>query len=224
MPARTDAATGAPTTGTPTTGTWSIVIPVKEFAFAKSRLRDGVLDVAALALAFATDTVMAAVATPGVAEVIVVTGDSSAAGRMSQLGATVVPDPRLGLNAAIAAGIAAARFDAVAVLTGDLPALLPEHLAAALGRGTRHPLALVADHAGIGTTMIASRSVAAAPLRPAFGGTSRAAHEAAGHVVIDGHPGLRRDVDTPLDLAIARSLGVGRATEQTAVAPAASLP
>ena len=59
----------------------------------------------------------------------------------------------------------------------------------------------------------AHRARAGPLLRPASGPGSRAAHEAAGHVVLaDVGAGLRRDVDTTADLAAAVGLGVGPAT------------
>ena len=87
---------------------WSVVIPVKVLARAKSRLTglDGPRR-AELALAMAADTVAAAVACPAVDSVIVVTDDSAAAAALSGLGALVLPDePGDGLNPALAYGAA----------------------------------------------------------------------------------------------------------------------
>ncbi len=71
--------------------------------------------------------------------------------------------------------------------------------------------AFVADAEGTGTTLLV-----AAPgvtLDPRFGGGSAARHAASGAAALDGEwPGLRRDVDTPADLAAALALGVGPAT------------
>ena len=87
---------------------WSVVIPVKVLARAKSRLTglDGPRR-AELALAMAADTVAAAVACPAVDSVIVVTDDAAAAADLSGLGALVLPDePGDGLNPALAYGAA----------------------------------------------------------------------------------------------------------------------
>src|SRR5487761_1434316 len=74
-------------------GTWSVVIPVKVLARAKSRLT-GLAGARRpeLALALAADTVAAAVGCPEVAAVIVVSDDEAAAGELTALGALVVPD------------------------------------------------------------------------------------------------------------------------------------
>ena len=95
-------------------------------------------------------------------------------------------------------GIAHARADgavAVAVLLGDLPALRPEELDAALAAAARHPLAFVRDADGTGTTLAtASRGA----VRAAFGPESAARHAAAGFAELAASdlPGLTRDVDT----------------------------
>lgn len=53
------------------------------------------------------------------------------------------------------------------------------------------------------------------PLDPRFGAGSAAAHAASGaRAVTAGVPTLRRDVDTPDDLAAAIALGVGPRTAQ----------
>jgi 2-phospho-L-lactate/phosphoenolpyruvate guanylyltransferase len=73
--------------------------------------------------------------------------------------------------------------------------------------------AFVADAAGTGTVLLAA--LHGRPLQPRFGPGSAAAHAAGGAVRLDGDwPGLRRDVDTALDLAAARALGVGRHTRE----------
>ena len=73
--------------------TWTVVLPVKVLARAKSRL--AVLAGsrrADLALALASDTVSAVVPCPEVARVLVVTSDATAGSRLAALGARVVPD------------------------------------------------------------------------------------------------------------------------------------
>ncbi len=198
-------------------GVWSVVVPVKPLAVAKSRLRGALPGVPheRLVLAVVRDTVAAVAAAPRVGEVIVVTDEPAVARAAAELGARTVPDrPGAGLNPAVAHGAAAARGAPVAALAGDLPALRPVELSAALdgaggaGYATR---AFVADAAGTGTTLLAAP--AGVPLDPRFGPGSAAAHRASGATALTGDwPGLRRDVDTGADLAVAAALGLGPAT------------
>ena len=195
--------------------TWSVLMPVKVLAQAKSRLaglagpRRG-----ELALALACDTVAAVRGCAEAARVIVITDDQVAGAALTALGALVVPDePRDGLNAALRHGAAhaAARWpgSGTAALSADLPALRPEQIGRALRAAAAWPTAFVADAAGDGTTLYTTMPGAA--FRPAFGLASRWRHAAGGAVelALDGIPGLRRDVDTPPDLRSAVALGLG---------------
>jgi len=197
--------------------TWSVVIPVKVLAQAKSRL--GLLGGerrAELALAMAADTVTAVRECPEVARVIVITDDKVAGAALAKLGALVIPDePGAGLNAALRHGAAHARANwpasGVAALSADLPALRPADLSAALSAAAAAsaPAAFVADAPGDGTTLYAARP--GASFAPAFGLASHARHAASGAAELDvpGIDGLRRDVDTPEDLRTAAALGLG---------------
>lgn len=196
---------------------WSIVIPVKVLARAKSRLAT----LAGprrpeLALAMAADTVAAAVAC-GSGTVIVVTGDAAATVELAGLGALVLPDePDTGLNRALEFGAAhaAARWPerGRAALAADLPALKPGELGGALAAAARLPEAFVADAAGTGTTLYMAGPEAA--FCPKFGPGSRDRHRLGGAVQLDldSASGLRRDVDTPADLRQAAQIGLGPRT------------
>ncbi|MFF5974654.1 2-phospho-L-lactate guanylyltransferase [Streptomyces sp. NPDC012769] len=198
---------------------WSLVVPLKPLARAKSRLGPAVggLLRGRLALAFAEDTVAAALASAGVRDVVVVTDDPAAGAALSALGARIVPDvPGAGLNAALAHGARAVRAvrpsARVAALNADLPALRPAELARVLTVAGQFGRAFLADAAEIGTTFLS-----AAPgveLEPAFGGASRRRHLSSGAVEIRlaGVDSVRRDVDTGADLAAAVALGVGPRT------------
>jgi len=197
---------------------WSVVVPVKVLALAKSRLT-GLAGPrrAELALAMAADTVAAAAACASVASVIVVTDDDKAAAELSELGALVLPDePGAGLNPALAFGAAYAgdRWPGRgrAGMAADLPALDAAELGRALDRAAGLRQAFVADAAGTGTTLYAAGPGAA--FRPRFGPRSRAAHLAAGAVQlqIPGLDGLQRDVDTVADLHDAARIGLGPRT------------
>jgi 2-phospho-L-lactate guanylyltransferase len=195
--------------------TWSVLMPVKVLARAKSRLaglagpRRG-----DLALALACDTVAAVLGCAEAARVIVITDDQVAGVALAALGALVVPDePRDGLNAALRHGAAhaTARWpgSGTAALSADLPALRSAEVGRALRSAAAWPTAFVADAAGDGTTLYTATPGAA--FRPAFGLASRARHAAGGaaELGLDGIPGLRRDVDTPSDLRGAAALGLG---------------
>lgn len=194
--------------------TWSVVIPVKVLAQAKSRLaRLGGERRVELALAMARDTVTAALACEQAARVIVITDDKIAAAALGALGAIVIPDePSGGLNAALRHGAAHARNrwpgDGVAALSADLPAIRPAEIGRALRAAAGWPTAFVADAQGQGTTLYTA--VPGMRFRPSFGLASRSRHAAEGArelgLVLDG---LRRDVDTPEDLCAAAALGLG---------------
>ncbi len=206
-------------TNTDPTARWSLVVPLKPLAAAKSRLAAAADDILRphLALAFAEDTVAGALACPAVRDVAVVTDDPLAALRLAALGARIVPDtPAAGLNAALSHGAEAVRQRrpdaAVAALNADLPALRPLELTRILAYASGFPRAFLTDAAGIGTTLLS-----AAPgteLRPGFGGRSRRRHLASGaaEILLDGVDSVRQDVDTGDDLRLALALGVGPRT------------
>ncbi len=197
---------------------WVVVVPVKRLDRAKTRLaaRPGP-DRRALALAFAVDTVRAALDCEAVIGVVVVTDDEDVRVAVADLGASWVPDaPDSGLNAALTHGADVVRLDTpgawVAVLAADLPALRPEELARALDAAALVPRGFVADATGTGTTLLTAGP--GADLDARFGPRSRAAHAASGAVALEPGPvpGLRRDVDTEVDLWDAGRLGLGPAT------------
>nr|WP_237497864.1 2-phospho-L-lactate guanylyltransferase [Streptomyces sp. SID8377] len=189
---------------------------MKPLSAAKSRLAEAVGPVRpGLALAFAQDTVAAALACEAVRDVTVVTDDPLAGSVLAALGARVEADsPAAGLNAALRHGADAVLrrhpAAAVAALNADLPALRPLELAAVLRAAARSPgRSFLADAAGIGTTLLAA--TAGTALEPAFGGPSRARHRASGahEIALPDVDSVRRDVDTGEDLAAALLLGVG---------------
>lgn len=210
-------------------GRWVLVVPVKDARRGKTRLAD-VLEPrarAALVRAMALDTVEAVLASPRVARVVVVTADAEVTAAAAALPRVrVLPEPPPGpedaaggwasLDRAVSAGVAAARGEAptahIGVLLGDLPGLDPHELDAALAAAEGHPLAVLPDADGTGTTLLTAR--AGARLRPAFGGGSAAAHRALGHVeiVLPADATLRHDVDVPADLAALVARGVGGRT------------
>lgn len=198
---------------------WSVVVPAKRLASAKTRLRPVTGGGPAhedLVLALLADTVAAALACPVVGEVLVVTDEPAARAVVVGLGArTVADEPDRGLNPALDHGARNAGSPNVAALSSDLPALRPQDLAAALRAAAEVPHAFVADAHGTGTTLL---TAAGAPLRPRFGPDSARAHADDGAVPLTGPwPGLLRDVDTEADLRAALALGAGARTTALAV-------
>ncbi|WP_395365305.1 2-phospho-L-lactate guanylyltransferase [Streptomyces sp. YH02] len=193
---------------------WTVVLPVKPFPLAKSRLAAWAGDSRTdWARAFFLDTLHSVSRTPEVSRLVVVTADASARALAREHGAECVEEvsPR-GLNSAVRAGAARASVRGartVAVLTADLPALRPQELSRVLGAAAAHRRAFLTDHTGIGTTVLTAR--APTLLMPRFEGASRRRHAASGAVELDvaDVPGARLDIDTPDDLVAARDLGLG---------------
>jgi 2-phospho-L-lactate guanylyltransferase len=201
---------------------WALVVPVKRLAAAKTRLALPAPVRAELALAFAVDTVTAALAAPGVRHVVVVTDDGRVTAATAAHAADVVADePGAGLNAALAHGARRARSlmptAGVAALSADLPALRPTELGRVLTAAAGHRLAYLVDLSGTGTTLLCARDPE--EFGPAFGPDSAKAHAARGAVALPttGVESVRLDVDTAADLDAACRLGVGTRTA-TAVA------
>jgi 2-phospho-L-lactate/phosphoenolpyruvate guanylyltransferase len=203
---------------------WSVVIPVKVLALAKSRLAElADADRRTLALAMATDTVAAAVACPLVGAVVVVSDDPTVAAQVAPLGAVAVADsPGAGLNRALIAGAehAAACWpgQGLAALLADLPALTGGELTTALSAAAAVAHAFVPDAAGSGTTLYTARPGSA--FSPRFGPRSRALHRQDGATELNppGIAGLRQDVDTISDLRDAAAIRLGRHTRAVAMA------
>ncbi len=189
---------------------WTVLLPVKVLAQAKSRLAQLAGERRReLALALASDTVSAVVACPEVARVIVVTSDPVAGPRLSSLGARIIAEARplarnrdagdagdgarpspdgsqRPLNAALLRGAAVAlrRWPGtgLAALTADLPALRPAELAIALRA--------VSEAAGpVGAAFVPDAAwvgttmyavAGGGEFRPMYGGASRARHAAGG--------------------------------------------
>jgi 2-phospho-L-lactate guanylyltransferase len=202
--------------------TWTLVVPVKPLARAKSRLSGPAgAHRERLALAIAADTVSAVLRASRVEGVVVVTDDPVAAPELAALGAMVVRDePDSGLNPALVHGACQVRrlapASAVGALSADLPSLRPAELDRALDAASAAPNAFVPDTAGVGTTLYTARPDAG--FSPAFGVDSRARHRASGarELALDDVPSIRRDVDTIDDLRAALELGVGPRTASVA--------
>ncbi|WP_374947507.1 2-phospho-L-lactate guanylyltransferase, partial [Agreia sp.] len=185
------------------TGEWVVVMPVKGTAGAKSRLLGGLAETeipesrrADFALALALDAVDAVRAALPVVRVIVVTS-TEVSERFEALGALVRRDPGTGLNAAFTRGIRAAMElnpgRPVAALMSDLASIRPRDVTAALELAASHPLGMLTDKDGTGTTMITA--ISPRELVPRFGLGSARRHREAGHVELDIARGDRMRLD-----------------------------
>lgn len=183
---------------------WTVVVPLKVLPNAKSRLATSLSAAqhADLVRAIRADTLAAA---RRVVRVIVVADAPTPEADLVQ------HSP--GLNGALrdgaAYGIRQWPRDGIVALVGDLPALQPDELAAALVAACEHRRSYIADAAGTGTTFLAVAP--GADLDPQFGIDSAARHGTTANR-LDAGPGLRCDVDTPEDLEAAAALGLGPAT------------
>jgi 2-phospho-L-lactate/phosphoenolpyruvate guanylyltransferase len=187
---------------------WTAVVPIRAMPSAKTRLaRDlSVAQHALLVDAIRADTLTTIRAADEVARVVIVADKDGP-------GITLVQRSP-GLNGALrdAWAYATQRWpdEGVVALVGDLPALRPGELTAALGQASEWPRSFVRDADGTGTTLLAVTH--ATPLDPRFGTGSAVRHAGSGAVAVDAGPGLRQDVDTIEDLAAAVALGVGERT------------
>ena len=193
------------------------IIPIGTLENAKSRL-GGTLDAEErrdLVDTMIYRTVRATLATPGIAETLVVSPDRDALEQATFLGARTMRQNGQGLNA----GLREARDDAIAggadavvILPIDLPLISPDairQLIAPLDVVGERPLVVLAPdrhHRGTNGLVVAPPDA----IELAFGGDSRAAHEAcareagARYVELDGPLGL--DLDTPDDLLLVEEL------------------
>jgi 2-phospho-L-lactate guanylyltransferase len=209
-------------------GDVGLIVAVKRLSAAKTRLapmfsaptRENIV------LAMLVDTLTAATRVASVRRITVVTPDDVAAAAATELGAEVISDPTPDghsnpLNNAIVAAERAVSESTsnIVVLQGDLPALQTQELAEAIAAARRYERSFVADRPGTGTAALCAFGV---PVDPRFGPDSSARHRRSGAIELTGAwPGLRCDIDTPDDLAVARRLGMGPATTR-AIAGAAS--
>lgn len=193
--------------------TTTVAVPVRAFEGAKSRL-GAVLDAEErhdLVEALLRRTIAAALATPGVVEVIVVSPDPEALGVAEAAGARPLPQRSRGLNPALQEARAAATGERLLILPGDLPTLTADELAQVLAAGDAAgspSVVLVPDRHRRGTNALLLDPPDA--IDPAFGGDSRAGHawlaESADIRFAELTGVLELDLDTPEDLLLAEAM------------------
>ncbi|MCK9901104.1 MULTISPECIES: 2-phospho-L-lactate guanylyltransferase [Parafrankia] len=213
---------------------WVALVPLKPLGAAKSRLDHPARRSLALAMALDTAAAVLDAGSDAVGALIVVTDDRAARDALTGLARArglaerllvTADEPRGGLNPAFAHAAALARVLypgwGTAALSADLPALRPQQVRRALAAAPVAGHGVLADAAGTGTVLLSA--AAGTDLHPRFGPGSFAAHRDSGAVdltllLTDQVPGLRRDVDTVADLAVARALGLGPATSSVLAA------
>lgn len=176
-----------------------LLVPVKAFRLAKSRLADTVVPPGRAALARSMATAVVAAATPLPAAVVC--DDDVVARWAASQGALVIWKPGLGLNGAVTAAVtdlADLGFDRVVVAHGDLP--LATSFDAMLDF---EGVTIVPDRREVGTNVMSIPT--GTPFTFHYGTDSFALHkqeaERAGlavRVLPDAH--LALDIDTPDDL------------------------
>jgi 2-phospho-L-lactate/phosphoenolpyruvate guanylyltransferase len=206
-------------------GDVGLIIAVKRLTAAKTRLAPvfSAQTRETVVLAMLVDTLTAAARVGFLHGITVITPDDDAAAAAAELGADVLSDPTPDghpdpLNNAIAAAerVVAESVSNIVVLQGDLPALQTQELAEAITAARHHERSFVADRIGTGTAALCAFG---SPLDPQFGPDSSARHRRTGAIELTGAwPGLRCDIDTPDDLAVARRLGVGPTTTRVIAA------
>ena len=205
------------------------IVPVRGLERAKTRLGEALdpEERRALVEGLLRRTIRAAITTPGIRAVAVVSPDPEALAVAADSGAVTLPQGGGGLNEGLAEGRAWARelgASALLVVPADLPAIGPYELGRVLaaardglatsraaGAAATSLVALVPDRAGQGTNLLLLAPPGAIPFQ--FGPGSRAAHARAaarsGATYLEFQGPLGLDLDTPDDLLAAEAVGLG---------------
>ena len=197
---------------------WHVVVPVKDWDTAKSRLDLRSTLRQAFAKAMAQDTLECLVSCPLVRSVTVVTTTPAMIGAVELQAASQVlvqPDHIGSLDQALAWAIEQSGdiTEATAVVVADLPAATGPGFEQLLNRASQHTASMVVDRHGTGTTVLAATD--SLRLQPQFGADSARRHRRDDLTVLSHDEcgaGVRCDVDTLEDLAAARAIGLGRHT------------
>ncbi len=182
------------------------VVPVKPFALAKQRVRQlSAVRRQALAQLLVRNVVCALHGSGSIGEIVLV-GGAEARELAQEFETTWVSDPGLGLNGAVAAGLACCAPEAPRlVVMADLPLLGPDDVRRALLLA-RAPITLFASMAQTGTNAVLCAGGASMP--PLFGGPSLRRHldwaRRQGVLArVVRHSGFALDLDTDEDLSLA---------------------
>jgi 2-phospho-L-lactate/phosphoenolpyruvate guanylyltransferase len=203
---------------------WHVIVPLKGWHAAKSRIALSGAVRARLAQAMVADTLAALDSCDAVSLVTVLAADRTLVGSPVLAPAdevVVQPLSAPTLNAGLH-WFAHSQNDSrtpLAVVVADLPAARAASLTAVLAAARSHPSAMVADRGGSGTTVLTA--IPADALEPHFGTGSALAHQRDGAVALPSGTDLACDVDTLDDLACAETIGLGSHTRAflTTLAP-----
>ena len=197
---------------------WHVIIPLKDWAGAKSRIALPPAVRRALAQAMAIDTIHVVKAARGVARVIVVTTSPAMRTSPGLAAADVVlvqPPGDLNDASSWATQHSVPARAPVAALMADLPALTSPSLDAALDAAEFETATFVADRHGDGTTLLTALS--SETFQPSFGTDSARRHVEQGATALPSSavaPALACDVDTLDDLAAAGRIGLNQRTSR----------
>lgn len=189
---------------------WSVVLPVKPFGIAKSRMHCEDSERADLARAMALDVLDVLIGSTKVRSILVVTADAEMTSRARSVGATVLQDRPFLWSDPLNQGVTqAARWlgnhrpdDGVAIVLSDLAALQREELDDVLSAAQDHDKGFVPNVRGSGSTILTARD--GRFLSSAYGDGSALAHSRLGHRRLMGAPrGAMLDLDTLHDLRTA---------------------
>ena len=205
------------------------IVPVRGLERAKTRLGEALdpEERRALVEGLLRRTIRAAIMTPGIRAVAVVSPDPEALAVAADSGAVTLAQGGGGLNEGLAEGRAWARdlgATALLVVPADLPAIGPDELGRVLaavrdrlttnraaGTAATSLVALVPDRAGEGTNLLLLAPPGAISFQ--FGPGSRAGHAGAaarsGATYLEIEGPLSLDLDTPDDLLAAEAVGLG---------------
>ena len=193
---------------------WTVLIPMKPLAAAKSRLALAEDARAALAAAMLGDVIEAALRTPSVVRVVVTSADRAALDHAASIGAVPLRTAEGELNADLRAAITAVAqtsdVGGVAIVVADAACLHPDDLAAVIAAAPADRQAFVRS-LDEGTTILLARD--SAMLDPHFGPDSADAHGQSGaDLTACVSRSARVDVDTLAALDTALRLGPGART------------
>lgn len=204
---------------------WCVILPVRRFSDAKSRLGAELPDQpelrAELARSFALDVLSTLARCPSVDRTVIVgeagpdlvrlLGRSGEPGQTDHVAAISAPP---GLNPAVEHGERWARMRdhrRIAVIAADLPCLAVIDVETVLAAASLAARGFVVDEGRAGTTML---TTSGPRLRPSFGANSAQQHLASGAVPLPATAAARLDVDQLDALLRAQLLGVGGATAE----------